>query len=259
MLINWFTVIAQIVNFLVLVLLLKHFLYDRIISVMDERKKKIGARLEEADQKEAEAEKRARELEEKKQALEDRRQAVLDQAKADAEVRRNELIKEARKEADDQERKWRQDLERKKEAMVRDLRRMVQEQVYNISKKALKELAGADVNQQAMHAFSEKLKEMDEEQKQAMASAIGKAQNEATVSSSIELSEEAKRQTETVLKDTFTDQIKIRYRTDADLVFGIELSTKGRKVAWSLSNYLRNLEEGVRAALDKESQEAKAD
>jgi hypothetical protein len=39
-LINWFTVIAQIVNFLILVVLLKYLLYDRIIKAMDERRQR---------------------------------------------------------------------------------------------------------------------------------------------------------------------------------------------------------------------------
>jgi F-type H+-transporting ATPase subunit b len=38
--IDWFTLVAQIANFLILVALLKHFLYNRIIKAMDEREKR---------------------------------------------------------------------------------------------------------------------------------------------------------------------------------------------------------------------------
>ena len=55
MLIDWFTVIAQIVNFLVLVYLLKRFLYKPIIKAMDGREQRIAGRLEEADKREEEA------------------------------------------------------------------------------------------------------------------------------------------------------------------------------------------------------------
>ena len=51
MLIDWFTVVAQIVNFLVLVALLKHFLYGRLVEAIDAREKRIAARLAEADEK----------------------------------------------------------------------------------------------------------------------------------------------------------------------------------------------------------------
>ncbi len=49
MLINWFTVLAQIVNFLILVYLLKRFLYGPIIRAMQEREKKIARRLQDAE------------------------------------------------------------------------------------------------------------------------------------------------------------------------------------------------------------------
>ena len=47
MLIDWFTVVAQIVNFLVLVALMKHFLYGRLLRAIDEREAGIAARLAE--------------------------------------------------------------------------------------------------------------------------------------------------------------------------------------------------------------------
>ena len=51
MLIDWFTVVAQIVNFLVLVALMKYFLYERIVRTIDEREKHIAKRLAEAGDK----------------------------------------------------------------------------------------------------------------------------------------------------------------------------------------------------------------
>jgi F-type H+-transporting ATPase subunit b len=49
MLIDWFTVAAQIVNFLVLVALLKHFLWGRLVRAIDEREKRIAGRLSAAE------------------------------------------------------------------------------------------------------------------------------------------------------------------------------------------------------------------
>lgn len=40
MLIDWFTVIAELVNFLILVWLLKRFLYEPVLKAIDEREKK---------------------------------------------------------------------------------------------------------------------------------------------------------------------------------------------------------------------------
>ena len=52
--IDWFTVAAQIVNFLILVALLKYFLYGRIVDAMDRREQSIAQRWNLAEQREAE-------------------------------------------------------------------------------------------------------------------------------------------------------------------------------------------------------------
>ena len=60
MLIDWFTVGAQALNFIILVWLLKRFLYKPILNAVDAREKRIAAELADADAKKAEAQKRAR-------------------------------------------------------------------------------------------------------------------------------------------------------------------------------------------------------
>ena len=48
MLIDWFTVGAQVVNFLVLMWLLKHFLYKPVLDAIDAREQRIAKQLEQA-------------------------------------------------------------------------------------------------------------------------------------------------------------------------------------------------------------------
>jgi F-type H+-transporting ATPase subunit b len=45
----------------------------------------------------------------------------------------------------------------------------------------------------------------------------------------------------------------VRFETAPDLVAGIELSTNGQKVAWSISDYLASMEKGVGELLSKEA------
>ena len=49
--VNWFTVAAQVVNFLILVWLLHRFLYGPIIAAMDRRERRIAERLQDAQRK----------------------------------------------------------------------------------------------------------------------------------------------------------------------------------------------------------------
>jgi hypothetical protein len=58
MLIDWFTVGAQALNFLILVWLMKRFLYKPILNAVAEREKRIAAELADAAQKKDDAENR---------------------------------------------------------------------------------------------------------------------------------------------------------------------------------------------------------
>jgi F-type H+-transporting ATPase subunit b len=51
MLIDWFTVGAQVLNFLILVWLLKRFLYKPILHAIDAREQRIAKELADADAK----------------------------------------------------------------------------------------------------------------------------------------------------------------------------------------------------------------
>ncbi len=59
MLIDWFTVVAQAINFLILVWLLKRFLFKPILHAIDEREKGIANQLAQAEAMKAEAKKSA--------------------------------------------------------------------------------------------------------------------------------------------------------------------------------------------------------
>jgi F-type H+-transporting ATPase subunit b len=59
MLIDWFTVGAQAINFIILVWLLKRFLYKPILDAVDAREKRVATELADADAKKAEAKRSA--------------------------------------------------------------------------------------------------------------------------------------------------------------------------------------------------------
>jgi F-type H+-transporting ATPase subunit b len=52
----------------------------------------------------------------------------------------------------------------------------------------------------------------------------------------------------------------VRFETAPDLISGIELTTNGQKIAWSIADYLASLEKGVGELLkEKDKPEAKAE
>src|SRR5271168_4716702 len=97
MLIDWFTVGAQALNFIILVWLLKHFLYEPILTAIDAREKRIATELAEAGRQKSEAQKERDEFHEKNRKFGEERDALM--AKAVLEVKANDerLLDNARK------------------------------------------------------------------------------------------------------------------------------------------------------------------
>jgi F-type H+-transporting ATPase subunit b len=69
MLIDWFTVGAQVVNFVILVWLMKHFLYKPILNAIDAREKRIASELADANAKRTEAEKERADFRKQEQSI----------------------------------------------------------------------------------------------------------------------------------------------------------------------------------------------
>src|SRR5665811_2064793 len=99
MLIDWFTVGAQALNFLILVWLMKRFLYKPILHAIDEREKRVATELANADKKKADAQKEGEEFKRKNEEFDQQRAALLSKATNEADAERRRLLDEARKAA----------------------------------------------------------------------------------------------------------------------------------------------------------------
>src|SRR6202035_1192261 len=99
MLIDWFTVGAQALNFVILVWLMKRFLYKPILNAIDAREKKIAAELADAGAKKAEAQKEKDDFKHKNEEIDQQRVALMTKATEDAKAERQRLFDEARKKA----------------------------------------------------------------------------------------------------------------------------------------------------------------
>src|SRR5690606_10048185 len=126
MLIDWLTVIAQALNFLILVWLLKRFLYKPILNAIDAREKKVADELADADAKEAKAEKEKEEFRRKNEEFDQQRAALMNKAKDEAQAERQRLFEEVRKEASDLRTKQQEALKNDKENLNQAISHRVQ-------------------------------------------------------------------------------------------------------------------------------------
>ncbi|MBU1397090.1 MAG: F0F1 ATP synthase subunit delta [Gammaproteobacteria bacterium] len=263
MLIDWFTVAAQVINFLILVWLLKRFLYKPILDAIDAREKRIAKELADADAKKAEAQQERDEFQHKNEAFEQQRAALMNKATEEAKTERLRLLDEARQAADALSAKRQETLRNDAHNLNQAISRRAQQEVFAIARKALTELAGTSLEERMGKVFIHRLRALDAPAKAGLAVALQSAQSAsdpARVRSAFDLPEEQRAAIQNALNETFSAEIHVRFETAPDLVSGIELTTNGQKVAWSIADYLLSLERGVDELLkEKGKPEVKAE
>jgi len=254
-LIDLFTIIAQIINFLILVGLLKHFLYDRVINAMDERERKITSRLEDAEKKQAEAESEADSHRKKKQELEEKRKEFLSQAREEAESERKALTQKVRAEIDQLQTRWREDLRQEKDSFLQELSQKLNKQVCHITRKAMKDLANAALEEQILNAFIDRLRDLGEKEREIIIASMLDSGQLVTIMSAFEIASNDRQKITKALRKTIEEGLEVKYQTSPDMILGIELRSHGCKLAWSLDDYLESLEASIGRVLEEEARD----
>jgi F-type H+-transporting ATPase subunit b len=149
--INWFTVIAQVINFLILVWLLKKFLYKPVLEAIDEREHKIVARLKDAEAKEVEAQKEQDEFVKKNKQFDIEKSWLMDKAIADTKIKKDALLEDARKEVDIIQARQQKSLQDMQENLKSNLVQKTQQEVFDISRKVLLDLASVSLEEQTVY------------------------------------------------------------------------------------------------------------
>ena len=251
MLIDWFTVGAQALNFLILVGLMRRFLYKPILRAIDAREERIAAELADADAKKAEAGRERDAFQRKNAELDQQRAALLSKATDEAEAERQRLLDEARKAADALTAARMEALSRDARTLNQSITRRAQEEVFAIARKALKDLATTSLEERLGEVFTRRLRELDRESREALGKALGAAPDPAVVRSAFELPQGPRAAIQGALNETFSAEVRVRFETAPELVSGIELTAGGQKVAWSIADYLGSLEKSVGELLSK--------
>lgn len=248
MLIDWFTVGAQIINFLVLIWLLKHFLYKPVLDAIDAREQRIAQREQEANDTKAAAELERAEFAYNNAHFEQQHNALLQQANAEAQAARRQLLESARQEANDLRSQWQEALRKEQQSLRQSITTRTSHEVFAIARKTLAELADAELESRIVGVFIQRLRDMDEAEKARLRPAD--ADGLVLVRSAFALPEEEQKTVIQAVRDVLQIEPSMRFETDADLLSGIELVSNGCKVAWNIADYLADMEAGIEKLLD---------
>ena len=249
MLIDWFTVGAQALNFIGLVWLMKHFLYKPVLDAIDTREKRIAAQLADADKKKAAAQSDRDDLQHKNEAFDQQRAALLAKATAEANAERQKLLDAARQAADALTATRRETMASDAKNLNHALRQRTQAEVFAVARQALNDLATAGLEASVCELFVVRLRALEGSAKDDLAAALKSSRDGALVRTAFELPTAQRAAVHKAINDTFAMKVALQYDVAPDLVGGIELSTHGQKFAWSIANYLASLERDVNELL----------
>ena len=253
MLIDWFTVGAEAINFLILMWLLKRFLYKPILGAIVSREQKIAAELADAAAKKAEAQKEREEFQHKNEEFDQQRAALMSKATDEAKAEQQRLLDEARKAADTLRAKRQDALTQEYQSLNTAFMHRIRDEVFAIARKTLSDLAAASLEERISDVFTRRVREMNNEAKEGFANAIKGSSTPVQVRSAFELPSQQRDSIQRAINETLSADVPIRYEISPDVISGIELTANGRKIAWSIADYLASLETSVAELLKKQS------
>jgi F-type H+-transporting ATPase subunit b len=247
-LIDWFTVAAQTVNFLILVALLKRFLYGPILSAMDRREQRLVDSFAEAESKLGEA----HQLEERYrgllQELEEARGVRLRQLEEDVEEQRRKLIAIAKEEASEVRQAWATTIRAERAAFFTELKKRVGGEMLKIARKSLGDLANAELEQLMVARFNERLVQLDSDEREKVA--LAACDSGVLVRSPFALPEGLRQHLADGVRHALGQSVALHYQDHAEMPLGIELTVGGLKLSWGVDSYFEQLEQDVAALYD---------
>jgi len=143
--INLGYLLSQIVNFVLLLVILRMILYKPIVNMLDRRREKITTDLQEADKARSQAEAAKQEYEKQLDEAREERRSILAQATEQAEKMKEDILAEARAEAQEVVAKTEEDVE----ALRRQTLVGAQDQIVDLAMAAAGKVVGESLDEQA--------------------------------------------------------------------------------------------------------------
>jgi F-type H+-transporting ATPase subunit b len=258
MLIDWFTVGAQVLNFLILIYLLKRFLYGPILRAMDRREERIADRLREAAERSEDAGKRAADLERRQSELAERRDAMMKAAEIEADVKRKELLENVRSEAEEARKVWREEISDEKENFIADFTSKAGSEIISLSSRALSDLTGKEGALSMIEVFLDKLGKMEPVERGKIAAGAAKG-GHVSMRTRFPLDEETEKKLVERVREIIGFQGEARCTADTGMSPGIELVAGGVRVGWSVEDYFASLSTLLEATIGEAAPGRKRD
>lgn len=232
---NWSTFVLEIINFLVLVWILKRFLYQPVLDVIAARRQSVEEELAQARDKEKEAQALKEQYTGRLEAWETEKRKARDELADEMEKERARRLSEAKSAVERENEKARVAGERRQAEKQRALERQAMQQGATFASRLLEQAAGPELEDRLLSLLVDELQGLSDDQRARLLEQWPAPSQAIDVSSAFDLSDE-QRERLTAALGALRDSPNVRFRRDEALIAGLRLEIG----AWALTANLRD-------------------
>ena len=233
---NWSTFVLEIINFLILVWILKRFLYKPVLDVITRRRAGIEQTLAEAKKLHANAKALQDQYENRLQDWEQEKQQARDTLQTDIETERTRLMEALRKSLDQAQEKARVSEQRRLQLSINKAEEMALTQGAQFASRLLTSAAGPELEDRLLTLLIDDLNRLSAERVTQLRASLGETPSEIHIVSAYPLSESQRQTLEQALNDITQLSLPFHYDRDGALLAGLHISIG----AWVLGINVRD-------------------
>ncbi|MDH5485731.1 MAG: F0F1 ATP synthase subunit delta [Gammaproteobacteria bacterium] len=220
---NWSTFVLEIFNFLVLLWILKHFLYQPLLEMIARRRAAIENQLTEAEQQHAKADALKQQYESRLADWERERQKAMDKLMREIEHHRSIQLEKLKSELAQEAEKRRVAESRQQQQTLHDIEQRALQQAAEFSSRLLAEAAGPELENRLFELLLDGLNAMPAEQISALSNEWGTAPELIRVNSAYPLADHQRQQLEATLSRVTGLSVPVHYEQDTQLLAGLNI------------------------------------
>ena len=239
---SWSTFILEIVNFLILVWVLKHFFYQPVLDVIARRRGEVEKTMTDATALKQEAEQLRQQYEGRVAEWNEERQQARDALSRDLENERARRLEALKQELAQTRDKVRAAEENRQAVATRAIENSALEQGARFATRILEQAAGPELESRLIDLFIDELSKLPEEELERMHRQQENAPGTVSITTAYPITEQQRQRLTQVLRPVSGSEQEPGFETDPELVAGIKV-TLG---AWTLAANIRDELRGFR-------------
>lgn len=232
-----YTIIAQLINFSVLLFILNKFLYKPVLKTMDKRREDIKNKIEETQNKLEESDKLKEEYFNKLQEVEKENITLRKQALEDIKKFKDSELQKVKEDISLKKDKFNDYLDLEQKSLIENFNENLSDLFVEYSNNILRVLANSTLQGEIVNNFMQKINDLTDEKVES----VNKLNVEDIyISSNDELTDKQK----DFIKDSLVKKgfkfKDIQYTVDKKLILGIELKAKSYVLSWDVRELTNN-------------------